>query len=52
MSYLIELQSPTGVPGYLIADGANQEEALARAHQQLGMGDENEIVVVAVHTVH
>lgn len=52
MSYLIELQSPTGVPGYMFSDGANREEALAHAHQQLGMHDEDEIVVVAVHTVH
>ncbi len=29
MSYLIELQTPAGVPGYVIADGENREEALA-----------------------
>ena len=50
MSYLIELQTPAGIPGYVIADGANREEALAHAHEQLGM-DEDEIVVLAVHTV-
>jgi hypothetical protein len=52
MSYLIELQSPTGIPGYLMSDGANREEALAHAHQQLNIAGEDEIVVVAVHTVH
>jgi hypothetical protein len=52
MSYLIELQTPAGIPGYVIADGANREEALAHVHEQLGMDDEGEIVVLAVHTVH
>jgi hypothetical protein len=52
MSYLIELQTPAGIPGYVIADGANREEALAHAHEQLGMDYEDEIVVLAVHTVH
>jgi hypothetical protein len=52
MSYLIELQTPAGLPGYVIADGANREEALTHVHEQLGTDDEDEIVVIAVHTVH
>ena len=52
MSYLFELQTPAGNPGYMIADGANREEALAQVHQQLDMDDEDEVVVLAVHTVH
>ena len=52
MSYIFELQTPAGVPGYLMADGANREEALAQLHERLGMDDEEELVVLAVHTVH
>ena len=52
MSYLIELQMRAGTPGYVIADGDNREEALAHVHQQLGTADEDEVVVLAVHTVH
>jgi hypothetical protein len=52
MSYLIELQMPAGSPGYIIADGDNREDALAHVHEQLGMDDEDEIVVLGVHTVH
>ena len=52
MSYLIELQTRAGLPGYLVADGDNREEALAQIREQLGMADEDEVVVLAVHTVH
>jgi len=52
MSYLIELQMSAGVPAYVIADGDNREEILAHVHEQLGMDDEEEVVVLAVHTVH
>ena len=52
MSYLIELQTPEGVPGYLITDGNNQEEALAYVHAQLDMADADGVVVLSVHTVH
>jgi hypothetical protein len=52
MSYLIELQTPAGVPGYVIAKGNNHEEVLANVHEQLGLADEDEVVVLAVHTVH
>ena len=52
MSYLIELQTPAGVPGYLITDGDNQEEALANVHAQLGLAEADEVMVLAVHTVH
>ena len=52
MSYLFELRMRTGIPGYVIADGADREEALAQVHQQLGVDDEDEVVVLAVHTVH
>ena len=52
MSYLIELQTPTGPAGYVIADGANREEALAHVHEQLGVGEDDEVVVLAVHTLH
>jgi len=52
MSYLIELQMPTGMPGYVIADGDNREELLAHVHEQLGTTDDDEVVVLAVHTVH
>ena len=52
MSYLIELQTPAGTAGYVIADGANREEALAHVQEQLGTGGDDEVVVLAVHTVH
>lgn len=52
MSYLIELQTRAGLPGYVIADGANPEEALAHIHEQLGVAEEEQVVVLAVHTVH
>ena len=52
MSYIIELQMRTGLPGYVVADGDNREEALAHIHEQLGLDDEDEIVVLGVHTVH
>ena len=52
MSYLIELQTHAGRPTYVIADGKNREEALAHVEQQLAVDDENEVVVLAVHTVH
>jgi len=52
MSYLIELQTQGGRPGYVVTDGDNREEALAHVHEQLGVDDEEEIVVLAVHTVH
>ena len=52
MSYLIELQMRTGVPGYVIADGDNREEALAHVQEQLDVVDADEVVVLAVHTVH
>ena len=52
MSYLIELQTHAGRPTYVIAQGENREEALAHVEQQLGTDDENQVVVLAVHTVH
>ena len=52
MSYLIELQTSAGVPGYLVADGDNREEALAHVREELDIADEDEVVVLAVHTVH
>lgn len=52
MSYLFELQMGAGVPGYMIADGDNREEALARLREQFRAEDEDEVVVLAVHTVH
>ena len=53
MSYLIELQTPAGPAGYVIADGASREEALAVFHEQLGLTNEEEdVVVLAVHTLH
>jgi hypothetical protein len=52
MSYLIELQMRTGVPGYVIADGDNREEALAHVQEQLRTAEDDEVVVLAVHTVH
>ena len=53
MSYLIELQTPGGVAGYVLADADNCEEALANVQEQLdaAAGDER-VVVLAVHTVH
>ena len=52
MSYLFELQMKAGAPGYVITDGDNQQEALARLHMQLDVDEEDEFVVLAVHTVH
>ena len=51
MSYLFELRMPAGIPGYVIADGDNREEALARVQEQFSKDDEGEVVVLAVHTV-
>ena len=52
MSYLFELKTPAGNPGYVIAEGENREEVLAHLHEQLGVDDEDEVVILAVHTVH
>jgi hypothetical protein len=52
MSYLFELRIGAGVPGYVIANGDDPEKAFAHVHEQLGMDDEQEVVVLAVHTVH
>jgi hypothetical protein len=52
MSYLIELQMSAGTPAYVIADGDTREEVLAHMHEQLGTADDDEVVVLAVHTVH
>ena len=52
MSYLFELRSTAGIPGYVVANGDSQAEALAHLHQQLGVEDAEELVVLAVHSVH
>ena len=53
MSYLIELQTAAGAAGYVLADGDNQEAALAQVQEQLdAVGEDERIVVLAVHTVH
>jgi hypothetical protein len=53
MSYLIELRTPAGNPGYVIADGGNREEALANVQEQLdAAGEDERVFVLAVHTVH
>ena len=52
MSYLIELQTAAGNPGYLVANGDNREEALAQVREHFEMADEDEVFVLAVHTVH
>ena len=52
MSYLIELQTRTGTAAYVLADAENREEALAHIHEQLGAGEDDEVVVLAVHTLH
>ena len=52
MSYLFELTTPGGIPGYVITDGDNREEALAQLHELIDKDDQDEIVVLAVHTLH
>ena len=52
MSYLFEVRMGAGKPGYVITDGENREEALARLHMQLETNEDEEVVVLAVHTVH
>jgi hypothetical protein len=52
MCYLFELQMGAGIPGYVIADGESREEALARLQERLSAEVEEEVVVLAVHTVH
>ena len=52
MSYLFELQTHGGVPAYLVAQADTQDEALANLREQLELDDDEEVVVMAVHTVH
>jgi hypothetical protein len=52
MSYLIELETPTGNPGYVIVDGNNAEEALTLVKEQLDSSADGDVVVFGVHTVH
>ena len=52
MSYMFELQMGRGIPAYVISDGKDCEEAFAHLREQLGTEDEDEVVVLAVHTVH
>ena len=52
MSYLIEVETPAGQSGYLLAQGISQEQALERVREQLSVAEAEEVVVLAVHTVH
>ena len=52
MCYLIELQTPTGNPGYVIVDSSNAEEALTLVKEQLDSSADGDVVVFSVHTVH
>jgi hypothetical protein len=52
MSYLFELRTQAGSPAYMVANGDNREEALAQVHEQLGLDEGDEVVVLAVHTMH
>jgi hypothetical protein len=52
MSYLFELRTIAGTAAYMVASGDNPEEALAQVHKQLAMDDDDEVAVLAVHTVH
>jgi len=52
MSYLFELRTRAGSPAYMVAEADNREDALAHVHEQLGLDEDEDVVVVAVHTVH
>jgi len=52
MSYLFELQTHGGVPAYVAAQAETQDEALEDIRGQLELDDDEEVIVLAVHTVH
>ena len=53
MSYLIELQKPACLPAYIVAHADTREGAHALIDAQLGLDDDNDdVVIVAVHTIH
>jgi len=52
MRYVFELQTTTGSPAYAIAHAGTQDEALADIREQLEVDEEDEVIVLAVHTVH
>ena len=52
MSYLFELRMLAGTSAYVVTDADSREEALAQVRDELATDDEDEVVVVAVHTVH
>ena len=53
MSYLIELQKPSGPLAYVLAHAETGDAARALVDAQLGRNDENDdVVIVAVHAIH
>ena len=52
MSYLFELQTQGGVPTYVVAQADTQDEALADVREALDLDSEEDVIVVAIHTVH
>ena len=53
MSYLIEIRKPACPPAYIVAQADTREDAHALIDAQLGRDDDNDdVVIVAVHTIH
>lgn len=53
MTYLIELQNPSGPLAYVIAQAETRDAARALIDAHLERDDANDdVVIVAVHTIH
>jgi hypothetical protein len=53
MSYLIELQQPTGPLAYVIAHAGSRDDARALIDAELGRDDANDdVVILGVHAIH
>ena len=52
MRYVFELQTSTSGPVYALAHGDTRDEALADVREELELDGDNEVIVLAVHTVH
>ena len=52
LPYLVELKTPAGLLGFVIAHADTQDDARALMDAQLGRDDANDdVVIVAVHTI-
>ena len=53
MSYLVELQQPTGPLAYVVAQAGSCDHARALIDAELGRDDANDdVVIVGVHAIH